>query len=147
MTDIQRKFETESFTVVNKNPIMLCDQIIDQIKEIQHYMIGTAVEVATLDPIGVALEPLIYSSRIKKIKSSYKSHSIKFGNLTPGDVTEGFTFFNIPEDLNNLNGWKNSVVLKDTETKNDIILDYVLSGSIVPPKERSSGVEDHADMK
>lgn len=62
MTDIQRKFETESFTVVNKNPIMLCDQIIDQIKEIQHYMIGTAVEVATLDPIGVALEPLIYSS-------------------------------------------------------------------------------------
>jgi len=123
-----------------KNPTMSCGQIIDKIKEIQNLKIGTAFSIATLDPIGVALGPLMYSSRIKKIKSSYKSHSIKFGNLTPGVVTEGFTFFNIPEDLNNLNGWKISIVLKDKETKNDIIIDYALSGNIVPPKKRSSGV-------
>ena len=123
-----------------KNPIMSCDQIIDKIKEIQHLMIGTVIDIVTLDPL-IIFEPQLYSRRIEKIQYSYKSHSIKFDDLISGGVTEGFTFFNIPEDLNNLNGWKISIVLKDKETKNDIILDYALSGSIVPPKERSSAFE------
>ena len=123
-----------------KNPIMSCDQIIDKIKEIQHLMIGTVIDIVTLDPL-IIFEPQLYSHTIEKLRYSYKSHSIKFGDLISGGVTEGFTFFNIPEDLNNLNGWKISIVLKDKETKNDIILDYALSGSIVPPKERSSAFE------
>ena len=105
------------------------------------FMAGAAVDIVTLDPISLMVNPLIYSQIKKETQYSYKSHSIKFGDLISGGVTEGFTFFNIPEYLNNLNGWKISVVLKDTETKNDIILDYALSGSIVSPKERSSAVE------
>jgi len=122
-----------------KNPIMSCDQIIDKVKEKQYFMIGTAIGIATFNP-GVIPDSLLYSRRIEKFQYSYKSHSIKFGNLISGGVTEGFTFFNIPEDLNDLNGWKISIVLKDKETKNDIIIDYALSGNIVPPKKRSSGV-------
>jgi hypothetical protein len=121
-----------------KNPIMSCDQIIAKVKEKQYFMIGTAIGIATFNP-GVILDSQLYSRRIEKFQYSYKSHSIKFGDLISGGVTEGFTFFNIPEDLNNLNGWKISIVLKDKETKNDIIIDYALSGNIVPPKKRSSG--------
>jgi len=39
------------------------------------------------------------------------------------------------------------VVLKDTENNNDIILDYALSGSIVPPKKRSKWVEDYVETR
>jgi len=124
-----------------KNSIMSCEQIINKMKWIQQYAGFTALEFVTLDPIGFIIGSLETSDKIKKNQSSYESHSIKFGNLISCGVTEGFTFFNIPKDLNNLNGWKISVVLKDTETKNDIILEYALSGSIVPPKERTSAVE------
>ena len=102
-------------------------------------MLGTVIGITTLNPL-IIFEPQRYSHTIEKLRYSYKSHSIKFGDLISGGVTEGFTFFNIPEDLNNLNGWKISIVLKDKETKNDIIIDYALSDNIVPPKKRSSGV-------
>jgi hypothetical protein len=51
-------------------------------------------------------------------------------------MTEGLTFFSVPEDLSSLNGWKVSVVLKDIESSKDIILAHGLSGTIVSPKER-----------
>jgi hypothetical protein len=124
-----------------KNSIMSYEQIINKMKWIQQYAGFTALEFVTLDPIGFIIGSLETSDKIKKNQSSYESHSIKFGNLISDGVTEGFTFFNIPEDLNNLNGWRISVVLKDTETENNIILDYALSGIIVPPKQRSSAVE------
>lgn len=124
-----------------KNSIMSYEQIINKMKWIQQYAGFTALEFVTLDPIGFIIGSLETSDKIKKNQSSYESHSIKFGNLISDGVTEGFTFFNIPEDLNNLNGWRISVVLKDTETENNIILDYTLSGIIVPPKQRSSAVE------
>ncbi len=106
-----------------------------------------ATPISLLDPIGFTIGSLETSDKLKKIQSSYESHSIKFGNLTSGGVTEGFTFFSVPKDLTNLDGWKISVVLRDTENNNDIILDYALSGSIVPPKKRSEWVEDYVETK
>lgn len=128
-----------------KNPMLSCDQIIEKRKEILRFLVGTSTSL--FDPIGFMIGSIESSDKIKKIRSDYKSYSIKFGNLISDGVTEGFAFFAVPEDLSNLNGWKISVSLKDTETKNDIVLDYALSGSIVPPKERSSAVEDQVNMK
>ena len=128
-----------------KNPMLSCDQIIEKRKIILWYMIATPISL--LDPIGFTIGSLETSDKIKKIQSSYESHSIKFGNLISGGVTEGFTFFSVPNDLKSLNGWKISVVLKDTENNNDIILDYALSGIIVPPKKRSEWVEDYVETK
>jgi len=130
-----------------KNPIMSCDQIIEKRNETLRYMIGAAFDTVAVNPLFFIIDPFVYSDKIKKIQSSYKSHSIKFGNLISGGVTEGFTFFSVPKDLNNLNGWKISVVLKDTENNNDIILDHALSGSIVPPKKRSKWVEDYVEIR
>lgn len=128
-----------------KNPMLSCDQIIEKRKEILRLLIGTSVSL--FDPIGFMIGSLETSDKITKIKSSYKSHSIKFGNLITGGVSEGFTFFSVPKDLNNLNGWKISVVLKDTENNSNIILHYALSGSIVPPKKRSEWVEDIGEIR
>lgn len=130
-----------------KNPMMSCDQIIAKRKEALRYMIGTALDTVAVNPLLLIIDPFVYSDKIKKIQSSYASHSIKFGNLISGGVTEGFTFFSVPKDLNNLNGLKISVVLKDTKNNNDIILDYALSGSIVPPNKRSQWVEDYVETK
>jgi len=128
-----------------KNPMLSCDQIIEKRKEILRFLIGTSVSL--FDPISFMIGSIESSDKITKIKSSYKSHSIKFGDIISGGVTEGFTFFSVPKDLNNLNGWKISVVLKDTEAKNDIILEYALSGNIVPPNKRSEWVEDYVETK
>jgi hypothetical protein len=128
-----------------KNSMLSCDQIIEKRKEILRLLVGTSISL--FDPIGFMIGSIESSDKITKIKSSYESHSIKFGNIISGGVTEGFTFFSVPKDLNNLNGWKISVVLKDTETKNDIILEYALSGSIVPPNKRSEWVEDYVETK
>ena len=128
-----------------KNPMLSCDQMIEKRKITLWYMIGTSVSL--FDPTSFMIGSLETSDKIKKIQSSYESHSIKFGNLISGGVTEGFTFFSVPKDLNNLNGWKISVVLKDMETNKDIILDYGLNGTIVPPKERSEWGEDYVEKK
>lgn len=128
-----------------KNPMLSCDQIIEKRKEILRFMVGTSISL--FDPIGFMIGSIESSDKITKIKSSYKSHSIKFGDIISGGVTEGFTFFSVPNDLKCLNGWKISVVLKDTENNNDIILDYALSGFIVPPKKRSEWVEDYVETK
>ena len=128
-----------------KNPIMSCDQIIAKRKENLYFMLGAAS--ALLNPIGSVPDSYSKLDKIKKIKSDYKSYSIKFGNIISGGVTEGFAFFSIPKDAESLNGWKISVVLKDTVTNNDIILDHVLSGSIVPAKKRTEWVEDYVETK
>jgi hypothetical protein len=127
----------------DKNPMMSCDQIIEKRKETLHYGLGTTMAVWNpLGFIGLSIDRL---DKKKKIQYSFKLHSIKFGNLISGGVTEGFAFFSIPQDLSNLFGWKISVILKDTENNKDIILDYALSGNIVPPKERSIWQEDFID--
>jgi hypothetical protein len=126
-----------------KNPMMSCDQIIEKRKETPHYMLGTTTAVwSPLGFIGLSIDRL---DKKKKIQYSFKLHSIKFRNLILGAVAEGFAFFSVPQDLSNLNWWKISVILKDTDTNKDIILDYALSGNIVPPKERSIWQEDRID--
>ena len=49
--------------------------------------------------------------------------------------------FSVPEDLSNLSGWKISVILKDIQSTKDIVHEYGLSGTIVPPKERKEEKE------
>ncbi len=54
-------------------------------------------------------------------------------------------FFSVPEDLSNLSGWKVSVILKDIKTANNIVLEYGLSGTIVPSQERKPKPEEQSD--
>jgi len=87
-----------------KNPILSCDQIIEKRKETLNFMIGTTLDTVTINPLLLIIDPFVYSDKIKKIQSSYESHSIKFGDIISGGVTEGFTFFSVPKDLSSLNG-------------------------------------------
>jgi hypothetical protein len=71
-----------------------------------------------------------------KIRADFESRQLKSGNIICGGMTEGLMFFSVPEDLSNLSGWKISIILKDVQNTKDIILQYGLSGTIIPPKER-----------
>jgi hypothetical protein len=120
--------------------IMSYDQVIDKAKKSYWRTAGWAVAFGLLGAIPSLIN---VSNTNEKIQADYESRMLKCGNLNCGSETEGLTFFSVPEDLNSLNGWKISVILKDIETENDIILDYGLYGTIVPPKERKSKVEDN----
>ena len=121
-------------------PIMSYDQVIDKAKKSYWRTAGWAVAFGLFGAIPSLIN---VSNTNEKIQADYESRMLKCGNLNCGSETEGLTFFSVPEDLNSLNGWKISVVLKDKETENDIILGYGLSGSIVPPKERKPKAEDN----
>ncbi len=123
-----------------KIPIMSYDQVIDKAKKSYWRTAGWAVAFGLLGAIPSLVN---VSNTNEKIQADYESRMLKCGNLNCGSETEGLTFFSVPEDLNSLNGWKISVILKDIETENDIILDYGLYGTIVPPKERKPKVEDN----
>ena len=120
-------------------PIMSCDQVIDKAKKSYWRTAGWAVAFGLFGAIPSLIN---VSNTNEKLQADYESRMFKSGNLISGSETEGLTFFSVPEDLNSLSGWKISVILKDIETENDIILDYGLSGAIVPPKERKPKVED-----
>jgi len=121
-------------------PIMSYDQVIDKAKKSYWRTAGWAVAFGLFGAIPSLIN---VSNTNEKIQADYESRMLKCGNLNCGSETEGLTFFSVPEDLNSLNGWKISVILKDIETENDIILDYGLYGNIVPPKERKTKVEDN----
>jgi len=125
-------------------PIMSYDQVIDKAKKSYWRTAGWAVAFGLFGAIPSLIN---VSNTNEKIQADYESRMLKCGNLNCGSETEGLTFFSVPEDLNSLNGWKISVVLKDTENNNDIILDHALSGSIVPPKKRSKWVEDYVEIR
>jgi hypothetical protein len=130
-------FNTDGINLIDptgtRNPIMSSEQVIDKAKRSYWRTAGWGVCFGCL---GVIPSAINVSNTNKKIQADYESRMIKGGNLICGGVTEGLTFFSVPEDLSSLSGWKVSVILKDIESSEDIILEYGLSGTIVSPKER-----------
>ncbi len=116
-----------------RHPIMPSEQVIDKVKKSYWRAAGWGVAAGIF---GIIPSMINVSNTNKKIQADYESRMIKGGNLIRGGVTEGLVFFSVPEDLSSLTGWKVSVILKDIESANDIILEYGLFGTIVPPKER-----------
>ena len=114
-------------------PLMSIEQVIDKTKKSYWRTAGWGVAAGVF---GIIPSIINVSNTNKKIQADYESRMIKGGNLIGGSMTEGLTFFSVPEDLSSLNGWKVSVVLKDIENSKDIILAYGLSGTIISPKER-----------
>jgi hypothetical protein len=123
-----------------KIPIMSCEQVVEKTKKSYWRTAGWGVAFGLLGAIPSLIN---VSNTNEKIKADYESRMFKTGNLICDSETEGLIFFSVPEDLNSLNGWEISVVLKDKETEKDIILGYGLSGSVVPPKERKPKAEDN----
>ena len=112
---------------------MSSEQVIDKAKKSYWRAAGWGVAYGVF---GLIPSMINVSSTNKTIPADYESRIIKGGNLICGGVTEGLAFFSVPEDLSNLSGWKVSVILKDIESSEDIVLEHGLSGTIIPPKER-----------
>lgn len=137
-------FNTDGINLIDptgtRNPIMSSEQVIEKAKKSYWRTAGWGVAAGIF---GIIPSMINVSNTNKKIQADYESRMIKGGNLVCGGVTEGLAFFSVPEDVSNLSGWKVSVILKDIENSNNIILEYGLSGTIIPPKERKQKTEDN----
>ena len=123
----------------SRSALMSTNQVIDKAKKSYWRAAGWGVAAGVF---GIIPSMINVSNTNKKIQADYESRAIKGGNLIPGGMTEGLTFFLVPEDLSSLNGWKVSVVLKDIESSKDVIIEHGLFGTIVSPKERKPKVEE-----
>jgi len=130
-------FNTDGINLIDptgtRNPIMSSEQVIDKAKRSFWRTAGWGVAFGCIGAIPSAIN---VSNTNKKIQADYESRMTKGGNLIAGGMTEGLAFFTVPEDLSSLSGWKVSMILKDIESLENIILEYGLSGTIVSPKER-----------
>lgn len=137
-------FNTDGINLIDstgtRNPIMSSEQVIEKAKKSYWRTAGWGVAFGIF---GVIPSLINVSNTNEKIQADYESRMIKGGNLICGGVTEGLIFFSVPEDLSNLSGWKVSVILKDIESSNNIVLEHGLSGTIIPPKERKQKAEDN----
>lgn len=122
-----------------RNPGLSCEQVYDKAKKSQWRSVGWG---AALGLIGAIPSLINVSSTNDKIRADFESRMIKGGNIICGGMTEGMAFFSVPQDLSNLSGWKISVILKDIQSAKDIVLEYGLSGTIIPPKERREENEE-----
>jgi hypothetical protein len=116
-----------------RSPGLSCDLVYNKVKRSQWRSVGWGVAFGL---IGAIPSMLNVSSTNDKIRADLESRMIKNGNIVCGGATEGLAFFSIPEDLSNLSGLKIAVMLKDIQKSKDIILEYGLTGNLVPPKER-----------
>lgn len=121
-----------------RNPGMSCEQVYEKMKKSQWRSVGWG---AAFGIFGIIPSLVNVSNTNEKILTDLESRMMKGGNIICGGMTEGLTFFSVPEDLSNLSGWKISLILKDIKATKDIILEYGLSGSVVPPKDRKEEKE------
>ena len=122
-----------------RHPTLSCEQVLEKMKKSYWRTAGWGVAFGIF---GIIPSAINVSNTNKKIRADYESRTIKGGNLICGGVTEGLSFFSIPEDLDNLSGWQVAIILKDIQQSKDIILNYGLSGTIVTPMERRNVQED-----
>jgi len=125
-----------------RSPIMSSEQVMDKAKKSYWRSAGWGVAFGIF---GLIPSLVNVSNTNKKIQADYESRMIKPGNLICGGMTEGLVFFSVPEDLSNLSGWKLSIVLKDIKSQENVVLDYGLYGTIVPPKDRKEKTEEEND--
>lgn len=121
---------------------MSTEQVVEKAKKSFFRTAGWGIAFGCIGAIPSAIN---VSNTNEKIQADYESRMLKGGNLVAGGVTEGLICFNVPEDINNLSGWKVSVILKDIETGENIILEYGLSGTIVSPQKRISEQQEGID--
>lgn len=121
-----------------RNPGLSSEQAYDKVKRSQWRSVGWG---AAFGLLGVIPSLINVSNTNDKIRADIESRMIKSGNIINGGMTEGLTFFLVPEELSSLSGWKVSVILKDIQNSKDIVLEYGLSGTIIPPKERYQQTE------
>ncbi|RLG44343.1 MAG: hypothetical protein DRN92_08160 [Thermoproteota archaeon] len=122
-----------------RSPLMSSQQVIDKAKKSYWRSAGWGVAFGIF---GLIPSLVNVSNTNKKIQADYESRMLKSGNLVCGGMTEGLAFFTIPEDLSDLSGWKLAVVLKDIKNTEDIVLEYGLSGTLIPPKDRKPKSEE-----
>lgn len=67
-----------------------------------------------------------------KIEKDYKSRTLGEGDVLPGESVHGFSFFEIPEELSTLDGWKATVVMKDRADREQTIMERPLAGAVEP---------------
>lgn len=139
-------FNTDGINLIDptgtRHPILSCEQVLEKMKKSYWRTAGWG---AAFGIFGIIPSAINVSNTNKKIRADYESRTIKGGNLICGGVTEGLSFFSVPEDLENFSGWQVAVILKDIQQPKDIILQYGLSGTIIPPKERRGSPEDEPD--
>jgi hypothetical protein len=75
----------------------------------------------------------------KQIKADISNRYFKGGSLVSGSATEGTIFFKVPPEIDNINNWKLSVILKNGKADGFVNLDYSLSGNI---EVRNYEIED-----
>jgi len=130
-------FNTDGINLIDptgtRNPILSAEQVIDKTKRSYWRTAGWTVAFGIF---GIIPSAINVSNTNKKIQADYESRMIKGGNLIGGGAAAGLTFFTVPEGLSSLSGWKVSMILKDIESSENIILEYGLSGTIISPKER-----------
>lgn len=122
-----------------RNPSLSFEQVYDKVKRSQWRTVGWGVAFGIF---GIIPSLINVSNTNDKIRADFESRLLKSGNIVPGGMTDGLMFFSVPEDLSNLSGWKISVTLKDIKSTKDIILEYGLSGTIVPPKDRKGELQE-----
>lgn len=116
-----------------RSPGMACEQVYDKVKRSQWRSAGWGVAFGL---VGVIPSLINVSTTNDKIRADLESRMIKSGNIVPGGMTEGLTYFSVPQDLSSLSGWKVSVVLKDVQNAKDVTLEHGLAGTIISPKQR-----------
>ncbi|MBW6486004.1 MAG: hypothetical protein K0B01_07660 [Syntrophobacterales bacterium] len=112
---------------------MSTDQVIAKAKKSYWRTAGWGVAFGI---VGIIPSLINVSNTNDKIQADYESRMLKSGNLVADGQTAGLVFFNVPDNISNLSGWKVALILKDVETSSDIVLEHGISGTIVSPKER-----------
>lgn len=108
------------------------NQIMDRAKKSYWRSAGWGVAFGL---VGAGVSAVNVSQTNKKVRSTYESRIIKGGNLDEGNMTEGFVFFDVPKDLDSLDGWKLGMVLRDPNEGRNVALEYGFAGTVVARKD------------
>lgn len=114
------------------------NQIMDRAKKSYWRTAGWGVAFGL---IGAGVSAVNVSKTNNKMQATYESRIVKGGNLNKGNMTEGFVFFNVPKDLDHLNGWKLGLVLRDPAEGQNVALEYGFAGMVVARKEDNQADE------
>jgi hypothetical protein len=127
-----------------RSPGLSCEQTYDKMKRSQWRSAGWGLAAGIF---GIIPSLINVSNTNDKIKADIEARMIKDGNIINGGMTEGMTFFMVPEEVSSLSGWKVAVILKDIQNATIIVLEYGLSGTIISPKERNAATNQPSPEK
>lgn len=117
----------------SRAPAMSVDQVMDKVKKSQWRSAGWTVAAGVFGLIPSAIN---VNKTNKKMRADYESRMFKGGKLDKGSTTEGFMFYDVPEDIGTLNGWHLTAILKNAEGDSDLILTQELAGTVVKRKRK-----------